>query len=70
MTHEGEVKAGDSIQLDAGPGNSLTVADIVSLYAAGSENQELLLRATRLAGLPESWRDYFRKRLWEPDQSP
>jgi MOSC domain-containing protein YiiM len=68
VTREGEVKAGDSIQLDARPGDSLTVADIVSLYAADSENQELLLRATRLAGLPESWRDYFRKRLWEPDK--
>jgi MOSC domain-containing protein YiiM len=69
VTHEGEVHAGDPIHLDPRPGDSLTVADIVSLYAADSENQELLLRATRLAGLPESWKDYFRKRLWEPDQS-
>ncbi len=67
VTREGEVSAGDSIQLDARPGASLTVSDIVNLYAADSDNQELLARATRQEGLPESWRDYFRKRLWEPD---
>jgi len=68
VTREGEVHAGDPIHLDPRPGDSLSVADIVRLYAADSQNQELLLRATRLAGLPESWRDYFRKRLWEPDK--
>ena len=68
VRREGEVQAGDSIELDAPPGTSLTVADIVRLYAADSENQEMLMLATRLQGLPESWREYFRKRLWEPDK--
>ena len=68
VTREGEVKAGDSIRLDAGPGEGLSVADIVRLYTADFENQELLARAARLPGLPDNWRDYFRKRLWEPDK--
>ena len=68
VTREGEVSAGDSIHLDPRPGDSLSVADIVRLYAADSGNQELLGRAARLAGLPESWKEYFRKRLWEPDK--
>ena len=67
VVREGVVEAGDSIELDS-RGESLTVADIVRLYATDSENQEMLARATRLDGLPQSWREYFRKRLWEPDK--
>jgi MOSC domain-containing protein YiiM len=67
VAREGEVAAGDPIHLDAGPEDGLTVADIVNLYAFDSENQDLLRRATRLAALPKSWRDYFEQRLWEPD---
>jgi len=68
VVREGVVEAGDSIEHEPGSGESLTVADIVRLYATDSENQEMLARATRLAALPESWREYFRKRLWEPDK--
>jgi len=34
---------------------------------ADATNQDLLRRASDLPALPEGWRDYFRKRLWEPD---
>ena len=64
---EGEVGAGDSIELMAQAERGLTVADVVNLYTVDAENQELLRRATQSSALPESWRDYFRKRLWEPD---
>ena len=67
VVREGEVTAGDPIHLGARQEDSLTVADIVSLHTVDSENQERLRHATRLSGLPEGWRDYFRKRLWEPD---
>jgi MOSC domain-containing protein YiiM len=67
VVREGVVEPGDAIELDS-KGESLAVSDIVRLYATDSENQEMLMRATRLEGLPESWRDYFRKRLWEPDK--
>ena len=45
----------------------VSVSDIVSLYNTDAENQELLRRVSELPALPEGWRDYFRKRLWEPD---
>ena len=40
-----------------------TVTDIVKLYTVDARNQDLLRRATRSTILPESWKDYFRKRL-------
>jgi len=67
VTLEGEVGAGDSIERIASAQEGLTVADVVNLYTVDSENQELLRRATQSSILPESWRDYFRKRLWKPD---
>jgi len=63
VTREGEAEAGDPVELLTRAEDSLTVADIVRLYGADSGNQEMLIRATRLAGLPEGWRDYFRKQL-------
>jgi MOSC domain-containing protein YiiM len=67
VTREGEVGEGDAIELLARADESLTVADVVSLYTVDSKNQELIRRATESSILPESWKDYFRKRLWEPD---
>jgi len=67
VTAEGEVGAGDSIERIARADEGLTVTDVVNLYTVDAENQELLRRATESAILPESWKDYFRKRLWEPD---
>ena len=67
VVSEGEVGIGDSIQLIARDENSLTVADIVNLYATDATNQDALRRASELTSLPISWRDYFRKRLWKPD---
>jgi MOSC domain-containing protein YiiM len=67
VAEEGEVAAGDTIELVASEENGVTVADIVELYTADAANQDLLHRVSELAGLPESWRAYFRKRLWKPD---
>ncbi len=39
----------------------------VILYSVDSQNQELLRRATEVPALPQSWKDYFRKRLWDAD---
>ena len=43
--------------------NALSVTDVVDLYTADEATTELLRRATEATALPESWRDYFRKRL-------
>src|SRR5262249_47065205 len=67
VLREGEVAAGDSIELLARDKNEITVAEIVNLYKADATNQELLRRVSDLPALPESWREYFRKRLWNPD---
>jgi MOSC domain-containing protein YiiM len=67
VLREGEVEAGDRILSEGRQEGALTIADIVNLYTVDSENQELLRRATELPALPENWRQYFRKRLWDAD---
>ena len=67
VSQEGEVTAGDTVTFIARDEHAVSVADVVSLYTADGANQELLRRASNLPALPESWRDYFRQRLWEPD---
>ena len=67
VAKEGEVAAGDSIELLMRDENGVTIADIVDLYTADATEQDLLQRVSELTALPESWRAYFRKRLWKPD---
>ena len=67
VLREGDIGAGDSLKLVAEDDCHITVADVVGLYAADAANQDLLRRASELSSLPESWREYFRERLWEPD---
>src|SRR5436853_290890 len=67
VTREGEVAAGDEIVLAAAEEPAITVAAIVDLYTADAANQDLLRRVSELTALPASWREYFRKRRWEPD---
>jgi len=67
VSQEGNIGAGDSLDLVAEDNGHVTVADIVGLYAADAPNQGLLRRASELSALPEGWREYFRERLWEPD---
>ena len=67
VVQEGDIGAGDSLDRVAEDDSHITVADVVGLYAADAANQDLLRRASELSALPESWREYFRERLWEPD---
>ena len=67
VAEEGEVTAGDSIELLARDKNGVTISDIVELYAGDAAKQDFLQRVSELPTLPESWRAYFRKRLWKPD---
>jgi MOSC domain-containing protein YiiM len=69
VTSEGEVGPGDAIEAIERSDEGLTVADIVNLYTIDADNQERLRRASKSSFLPEIWRDYFRKRLWDPDGS-
>jgi hypothetical protein len=38
-----------------------------SVYRGDAANQKLLRRVSQLPSPPNSWREYFRKRLWNPD---
>jgi MOSC domain-containing protein YiiM len=67
VLQEGQVTAGDSIEVLARDEHGVTVADIVNLYKTDATNQDLLRRASELPALPSFWRDHFRKRLWDPD---
>ena len=68
VLREGEVGAGDRIEFTLHDNRALSVADIAALYARDSDNQATLRRAADTPALPESWREYFRKRLWEADE--
>lgn len=67
VIREGEIETGDAIEFTEKHKTGVTITDIVNLYAVDSQNQELLRRATELPALPQSWKDYFRKRLWNAD---
>ena len=67
VLREGEVGAGDLIAFTERHDGGLSVADVAYLYARDADNQALLRRAAEAEALPESWREYFRKRLWEAD---
>ena len=67
VLREGEVESGDAIQFTEKQESGVTITEIVNLYSTDAHNQELLRRATELPALPQAWRDYFRKRLWNAD---
>jgi MOSC domain-containing protein YiiM len=63
VLREGEVEAGDSIELLSRDEHDVTVADIVRLYARDRDDAQLMRRAIEVEALPDSWREYFRERL-------
>jgi MOSC domain-containing protein YiiM len=64
---EGEVGAGDELELIGRDENNVTVADITRLYAEDKDDVETMHRAIALEALPESWRNHFRKQLAKND---
>jgi MOSC domain-containing protein YiiM len=64
---EGDVGAGDAIDLVPTEEQAVSVAEIAALYTADRDNLDLLQLAVRTPGLPEGWRDHFRKRLLQAD---
>jgi MOSC domain-containing protein YiiM len=61
VLQEGEVGAGDTLELVSRDEHHITVADITQLYVREQDNPELLHQAAQLEALPESWRDYFQQ---------
>lgn len=63
LLQEGEVGAGDAIEVIGRDANQVTVTDIARLYTPGPNDLEDLRRAAQLAALPENWRARFRERI-------
>ncbi len=66
VTREGEVGAGDKIELIAPDPNAVPVSEITRLYIAkryADDDVTSVRRALRVAALPERWKEYFRERL-------
>lgn len=68
VQREGEVGAGDEIELIARDANNVKVADITGLYSGNKGDVKMMRRAIALEALPESWRNHFRKRLPSPSR--
>lgn len=63
VAREGEVAAGDVIELLQRNDSNPTVADITRLYLFGEDDPESMRRAVQVETLPHNWREYFRQRL-------
>jgi MOSC domain-containing protein YiiM len=63
VEREGEVGAGDEIELIGRDEHNVTVADIPRLYVRDKNDFETMRRAIAVEALPESWRDHFRQQL-------
>jgi MOSC domain-containing protein YiiM len=63
VLREGEVQAGDTIERLGRNEDSVSVADVIRLYAFEQDDLETLRRAVWVETLPDSWRGYFRHQL-------
>ena len=63
VIQEGEVGAGDALELVYREAADVTVADILRLYVTDKQNLSLTRRAVQVAALADGWRDYFQRRL-------
>ncbi len=64
VLHEGDVAAGDPIELTDRDHDGVTVSEVTALYAdPGNNDQGLLRRAIAVPALPQSWKDFLSKRL-------
>jgi len=66
VTREGDVGAGDGINVIARDPHAVPVSAITQLYMAkryGDDDVASVRRALRVAALPEGWKEYFRERL-------
>lgn len=59
VLQEGEVEAGDGMELLSRDKNNVPVADITRLYVRDKGDLKTMRSAVRVPALPESWRSYF-----------
>ena len=63
VLQEGDVAAGDPIELVERDHHGIRVSDITRLYVHDKHNMNLLRRALQVEALPQSWKDYFQRQL-------
>ncbi|HEV7889598.1 MAG TPA: MOSC domain-containing protein [Pyrinomonadaceae bacterium] len=63
VEREGEVGAGDKVELLGRDENNVTVADITRLYSRDRDDFETMRRAVEVEALPDAWRQHFRQQL-------
>jgi MOSC domain-containing protein YiiM len=63
VLQEGDVGAGDPIELVEKTAHGVRVSDITRLYTREKRNLGLLRRAVEVEALPESWKSYFHQRI-------
>jgi MOSC domain-containing protein YiiM len=66
VTRDGEVGAGDDMNIISLDPNAMPVSEITRLYIAkkySDQDVQMVERALSVAALPESWKEHFRERL-------
>jgi MOSC domain-containing protein YiiM len=63
VEQEGVVNTGDSFEVLSREKDGITIAEMNRLFARERYNRDLLQKALSTTALPESWRDYFGRRL-------
>jgi MOSC domain-containing protein YiiM len=64
VLQEGQIEAGDKINIIRKDENNVTVKDIVRLYIRDdAEDFETMRRATKIEALPEGWRYEFQQKI-------
>ena len=63
VLREGEVGAGDEVELIEKNTSGVSVVDVTRLYSSDKRNLDLLQRAIATEALPSGWREYFQERI-------
>lgn len=67
---EGAVAEGDSFELLSRAEDGITIAEMNALFVRDRYNAALLEKALNTAALPESWHEYFARRVATPPATP
>jgi MOSC domain-containing protein YiiM len=63
VLQEGEVGAGDVIELIRRDDNNVTVKDVVRIYTVDKDDVQTMERAIKIKDLPHGWRSHFIEQL-------